>query len=219
VVRLENIYKSYHSANNLVTVLNNISLQITPGEFVAIMGQSGSGKTTLMNIIGLLDKPSSGDYYFNQYHITTLSSDELAALRNRSVGFVFQSFMLLPRMTVLENVMLPLTYQRRDTKTMQKMAFEILEKVGLQNFSHRKPPELSGGQQQRVAIARALVTVPKIILADEPTGALDRHTSLEIMKLHSELNKTEKTTIIVVTHDIEVANQCQRKLKLVSGSL
>lgn len=219
MINLNDIHKHYHLKEEPVPILKGITLSICAGEFISIMGPSGSGKSTLMNIIGLLDRPSSGNYLFDNDDVALLSSEALAKLRNATVGFIFQSFMLLPRMNLIENVSLPLLYQNVSHKDLVERSQAMLEKVGLGNFSERKPTELSGGQQQRVAIARALVTNPKVILADEPTGALDSTTGQEIINLLLKLNQTENTTIIVVTHDEQIAKQCQRTLRIQDGRL
>lgn len=219
MIELENIQKSYFLAGQEEPVLKGVNFTLNDGEMVALMGPSGSGKSTLMNIIGLLDHPTAGAYKLNQQAISTFESDALADLRNRYIGFVFQSFFLLPRLTALQNVMLPLVY--RDLSRDQRMALAKakLETVGMANLTHHKPSQLSGGQQQRVAIARALVGDPKVILADEPTGALDAKTSQEVMKLLIDLNQNEGRTIIIVTHDEEVASQCKKVYRVVDGRL
>ncbi len=219
MIRLERIAKQYHLEAQTLPILKDIDLLIEKGEFVSIMGPSGSGKSTLMNLIGLLDRPTSGSYFFDDDDVAQLSNEQLATLRNEKVGFVFQSFMLLPRMNLIENVSLPLLYQQVANKDLVTRSQEMLEKVGLGTYSKRKPTELSGGQQQRVAIARALVTQPKIILADEPTGALDSVTGQEIFNLLKQLNVDYSTTIIVVTHDQNIADQCQRIIRLHDGMI
>lgn len=219
MIKLRGVNKHYQIRENKVPILNDINLDIEVGEFTAIMGPSGSGKSTLMNILGLLDKFSSGQYFFMKANVSHFDAKQLAKLRNTAIGFIFQSFMLLPRMTLIENICLPLLYQNMPTKMMFEKSKSMLDRVGLANFASRKPPELSGGQQQRVAIARALVTEPKMILADEPTGALDSNTGQEIFELLIELNKTQETTIIIVTHDQELALQCQRIVKIQDGQI
>jgi putative ABC transport system ATP-binding protein len=219
MIKLQHINKSYEVAKNSISILKNINFQIFSGEFIAIMGPSGSGKSTLMNILGLLDHASTGKYYFEKKDVTTLNHEELAKLRNRTVGFIFQSFMLMPRMDAIENISLPLIYQNTPARLMKQKSERMLAKVGLQGFERRKPTELSGGQQQRVAIARALVTSPKIILADEPTGSLDSETGQEIFRLLNELNQTEQTTIVIVTHDKTIASQCRRVITLRNGEI
>lgn len=219
MINLKNIHKSYYLAGKEDKVLKGINVVISDGEMVALMGPSGSGKSTLMNIIGLLDQPSEGEYFLNQQEVHTLQSNQLAELRNRHIGFIFQSFFLLPRLTALQNVSLPLLYREENAENMKEKVLSVLEKVGLRDLTHHRPSELSGGQQQRVAIARALVGNPKIILADEPTGALDSATSEEVLDLLSQLNRDEKTTMLIVTHDPQVASRCQRVIKLKDGVL
>lgn len=219
MIRLNNIRKSYFLAGQEDQVLKGIDLSIYDGEMVALMGPSGSGKSTLMNIIGLLDHPSSGEYLLNEQEIHSLKSQQLAELRNRHIGFIFQSFFLLPKLTALQNVTLPLVYRDYSHEKMKAESLAVLEKVGLKGLTHHRPNELSGGQQQRVAMARALVGKPKIILADEPTGALDAVTSEEVLDLLTQLNEKEKTTMLIVTHDEHVAQRCQRVIRLKDGVL
>jgi putative ABC transport system ATP-binding protein len=216
MIYLENITKTYHLGEIDVPVLKQIDLSIVSGEYVAIMGASGSGKSTLMNIIGCLDRPSSGLYLLDGTNLTTLDDDELADIRNQYIGFVFQQFNLLPRLTALGNVMLPTIYA--DVSRAQRIdrATEALVQVGLKDRLENRPNQLSGGQQQRVAIARALVNHPALVLADEPTGALDSTTSSEIMDLLTELNK-QGTTIAIVTHDANVAARTGRVIQMVDG--
>jgi putative ABC transport system ATP-binding protein len=216
MIYLENITKTYHLGEIDVPVLKQIDLSIDAGEYVAIMGASGSGKSTLMNIIGCLDRPSSGLYLLDGTNLTTLDDDELADIRNQYIGFVFQQFNLLPRLTALGNVMLPTIYA--DVSRAQRIdrATEALVKVGLSDRLQNRPNQLSGGQQQRVAIARALVNHPALVLADEPTGALDSTTSSEIMDLLTDLNK-QGTTIAIVTHDANVAARTGRIIQMVDG--
>jgi putative ABC transport system ATP-binding protein len=216
MIYLENITKTYHLGEIDVPVLKQIDLSIESGEYVAIMGASGSGKSTLMNIIGCLDRPSSGLYLLDGTNLTTLDDDELADIRNQYIGFVFQQFNLLPRLTALGNVMLPTIYA--DVSRAQRIdrATEALVQVGLKDRLENRPNQLSGGQQQRVAIARALVNHPALVLADEPTGALDSTTSSEIMDLLTELNK-QGTTIAIVTHDANVAARTKRIIQMVDG--
>jgi putative ABC transport system ATP-binding protein len=216
MIYLENITKTYHLGEIDVPVLKQIDLSIDAGEYVAIMGASGSGKSTLMNIIGCLDRPSSGLYLLDGIDLTTLDDDELADIRNQYIGFVFQQFNLLPRLTALGNVMLPTIYA--DVSRAQRIdrATEALVKVGLSDRLQNRPNQLSGGQQQRVAIARALVNHPALVLADEPTGALDSTTSSEIMDLLTDLNK-QGTTIAIVTHDANVAARTGRIIQMVDG--
>lgn len=215
MIRLQSVHKNY----GLIPILLDINLKISKGEFISIMGPSGSGKSTLMNLIGLLDRPSSGNYYFEQQEISHFQNEQLATLRNEAVGFIFQSFMLLPKMNLIENVGLPLLYQRIANTDMVARSKAMLARVGLEKILNRKPSELSGGQQQRVAIARALIAKPKIILADEPTGSLDSNTGQEIFNLLKEFNEQEGTTIIIVTHDQNIAQQCQRIIRIQDGRI
>jgi putative ABC transport system ATP-binding protein len=219
MIELQNIQKSYFLAGKEEPVLKGINFKLTDGDMVALMGPSGSGKSTLMNIIGLLDHPSAGTYRLNEHEIASYESDQLAELRNRYIGFVFQSFFLLPRLTALQNVMLPLIYRNLPRDQRMAIAMSKLEKVGMADLTHHTPSQLSGGQQQRVAIARALVGEPKVILADEPTGALDARTSQEVMNLLIHLNQDEGATIIIVTHDEEVASQCKKIYRVSDGRL
>jgi putative ABC transport system ATP-binding protein len=216
MIYLENITKTYHLGEIDVPVLKQIDLSIESGEYVAIMGASGSGKSTLMNIIGCLDRPSSGLYLLDGTNLTTLDDDELADIRNQYIGFVFQQFNLLPRLTALGNVMLPTIYADLSRAQRIDRATEALIQVGLKDRLENRPNQLSGGQQQRVAIARALVNHPALVLADEPTGALDSTTSSEIMDLLTELNK-QGTTIAIVTHDANVAARTKRIIQMVDG--
>src|SRR5690625_714469 len=218
MIHLENIVKSYPVAGEDLVVLQDINLQISQGEFVAIMGPSGSGKSTLMNIIGCLDKPTSGDYFLNGKLVSDYDENELAKVRNQSIGFVFQQFQLLPRLTALQNVELPMIYVGVDKKTRSERAEEALEKVGLADRIEHLPNELSGGQKQRVAIARAIVNEPDIILADEPTGALDSKTGIQMMEMFRMLH-AEGTTIILVTHEAEVARFAERTIFVKDGML
>lgn len=219
MIELENIHKSYFLAGKEEQVLKGVNFKLVKGDMLALMGPSGSGKSTLMNIIGLLDHPTSGTYRLNQSEIDSFGSDELAELRNRYIGFIFQSFFLLPRLTALQNVMLPLLYRNIPRAEMKQLALAKLKKVGMADLTHHTPSQLSGGQQQRVAIARALVGEPNVILADEPTGALDAKTSQEVMDLLIHLNRQEGTTIIIVTHDEEVAAQCKNIYRVRDGRL
>ena len=202
----------------IVHALDNVSFEIEAGEFISIMGPSGSGKSTLMNLIGALDKPTSGDLIINGQNLSRLDADGYSSFRNTRIGFVFQQFNLLPRTTALENVKLPLLYSRDHRYNAEDRARECLTRVGLQDRLDHQPTQLSGGQQQRVAIARALVNAPDMILADEPTGALDTHTSVEIMRLFQELNDSG-ITIIIVTHESEVAEATRRRLLFRDGHL
>ncbi|MEH2091036.1 ABC transporter ATP-binding protein [Nostoc sp.] len=216
MISLEDITKTYHLDTIEVPVLKRVNLSIEEGEYVAIMGASGSGKSTLMNIIGCLDRPSSGQYFLAGQNLTTLDDDELADIRNQYIGFVFQQFNLLPKLTSLANVMLPMIYADVDKSQRVEQATEALIQVGLSDRIQNRPNQLSGGQQQRVAIARALVNHPALVLADEPTGALDTKTSEEIMNLLTELNQ-QGTTIAIVTHDANVAARTKRIIRMVDG--
>ena len=218
MIRLQSIVKSFTVAKDEVKVLKGIDLRIRQGEFTAIMGPSGSGKSTLMNIIGCLDRPTSGAYFLNGDLVSQYDENELAHIRNRSIGFVFQQFQLLPRLNALKNVELPMINSGLSKKERQKRAADALEKVGLSERMHHLPNELSGGQKQRVAIARAIVNQPDLILADEPTGALDTKTSRQIMELFTMLNQ-EGATIVVVTHEEEVAEYAKRIVHVRDGLL
>ena len=216
MIAIENLSKTYDSDTLSVSALREVSFQIKKGEFVAIMGPSGSGKSTLMNLLGCLDLPTSGKYRLEGINIGDLKPNQLAELRNRRIGFVFQSFNLLPRATALENTELPLLYGRVSNST--EIAMQALERVGLKHRAQHKPTELSGGEKQRVAIARALVNKPAIILADEPTGNLDSVTGEEIMSLFHELND-EDVTLILVTHETEIAQQAKRIIQMKDGRI
>ncbi|AQS57232.1 ABC transporter ATP-binding protein [Novibacillus thermophilus] len=216
MIRLDNIVKSYTIGKEVVPVLKGVSVTVSKGEFVAIMGPSGSGKSTLMNIIGCLDRPTSGDYWLNGERVSEYDDTKLAKVRNRSIGFVFQQFQLLSRLDALKNVELPMVYAGIPKKERQERAAEALKKVGLADRMTHLPNELSGGQKQRVAIARAIVNQPAIILADEPTGALDTKTSASIMEQFRQLNE-EGTTLVVVTHEPEVAEYAERTVLVRDG--
>src|SRR5450631_2091074 len=218
IIHLERIVKSYFMGKQAVPVLMGISLDIFKNEYVALMGPSGSGKSTLMNILGCLDSPTEGLYILNEQDVSKMADDDLAEVRNKEIGFVFQQFNLLPRLTAAENVALPLVYAGISKKTRTEMAMEVLEKVSLTDRSHHKPNELSGGQCQRVAIARALVNNPSLILADEPTGNLDSKTSVEIMAILQRLNAAG-ATIVLVTHEPDIATYCSRTVSFRDGSL
>ncbi|ADI25415.1 macrolide ABC transporter ATP-binding protein [Geobacillus sp. T6] len=219
MIELKNIEKSYYLGDEPIPILKKINLKISKGEFVSIMGPSGSGKSTLMNIIGCLDKPTSGDYIFEGQNVTNFTDKELARIRNRRIGFVFQQFHLLPRLTALKNVELPMIYSGHKSSTFrEECAKNELKRMNLEERMFHLPNELSGGQKQRVAIARALINKPSLLLADEPTGALDTSTSYEIMDIFKQLNK-EGTTIIIVTHDEDIANFADRKIILKDGHI
>lgn len=218
MIQLSNISKIYHMGNVDLTVLNDVSLSIKQGELIAIVGPSGSGKSTLMNIIGCLDRPTSGQYLFENREISSLSDDELAAVRNRKIGFVFQTFNLLPRFSALKNVEVPLVYSGVPARARKERALPLLELVGLAERIQHKPTELSGGQQQRVAIARALVNDPPLLLADEPTGNLDSKSGEDILSILMDLHK-QGVTIVIVTHDRDVAARCKRIIALKDGRI
>lgn len=219
VVEAKDITKVYQMGEVEVHALRGLSVNIAPGEILSIMGPSGSGKSTLMNILGCLDRPTSGEYHLNGESVATLNDDQLAEIRNRGVGFVFQSFNLLPRATALANVELPMRYAVLNGRNRKQVATEALEAVGLGDRIHHRPNELSGGQMQRVAIARALVNNPAIIMADEPTGNLDSKSGEEIMGLLKNLNKDRGTTLIVVTHDPEIAELTNRIISIRDGRI
>lgn len=218
LIELSNIDKTYPMAGETFYALNNISISIAQNEYVAIIGPSGSGKSTLMNILGCLDIPTSGEYLLGERSVLDFSESELAELRNQSVGFIFQSFNLLPRMSALANVMQPLTYRIMSSRERRARATEALQRVGLADKLHHLPNQLSGGQRQRVAIARALVTKPKILLGDEPTGNLDSQTTADIMLLFDELH-AEGHTIILITHEQDIAEHCHRVIRLTDGQV
>ncbi|MCI5473450.1 MAG: ABC transporter ATP-binding protein [Spirochaetia bacterium] len=218
VIELENVQKIYSMGDEKVYALKGISFSVEQGEFISIMGPSGSGKSTCMNMIGCLDTPTSGIVRIDGMETLKMKEKALAELRNRTIGFVFQQYHLIPSMTVLENVMLPLKYKRLEYSKRKSLAEIALEKVGLIEREKHRPNELSGGQKQRVAIARAIITEPKIILADEPTGALDTKTGEQVMTLFREINKSG-TTVIIVTHDARIGNSTERCIKILDGLL
>ncbi len=218
IIHLDNIYKSYFMGKQSVSVLKGLSLDIRKNEYVALMGPSGSGKSTLMNILGCLDSPTSGSYVLNGQDVSKMQDDALADVRNKEIGFVFQQFNLLPRMSALENVALPLVYAGIPKKQRLEMAMDVIKKVSLEDRSHHKPNELSGGQCQRVAIARALVNNPSIILADEPTGNLDTKTSVEIMEIFNTIHEGGNT-VVLVTHEEDIANYAHRVIRLRDGKI
>jgi len=219
LIRVEQLTKAYQTGGGAVPVLHGIDLSIAPGEFVAIMGPSGSGKSTFMNILGCLDVPSSGHYYLDGKDVSALPPDDLAATRNRTIGFVFQGFNLLKRASALDNVALPLLYAGVGKAERQHRAAELLRATGLERHVHSLPSQMSGGQQQRVAIARALVNRPPLILADEPTGNLDSHTSHEIMDILTRLNREQGITVILVTHELDIAQYAKRLVRFVDGHI
>lgn len=218
LIEISHLCKTYVMGDNIVHALQDVNLSIARGEYVSIMGPSGSGKSTLMNILGCLDTPTSGHYLFGGTDVSGLDDDALSSMRNREIGFIFQNFNLLPKLTALQNVELPLVYAGVPPRERRERALEALSKVQLAERMKHKPGELSGGQRQRVATARALVTRPGILLADEPTGALDSKTSVEIMQLFHELH-SQGNTIIVITHDPNVANYAHRKVQILDGTI
>jgi len=218
VIEIQGLFKDYNTAAGVFPVLKDVNLTIDDGDYVAIMGPSGSGKSTFMNILGCLDRPTKGEYILDGHSVKSLSSNELAKLRNKTIGFVFQGFNLLARSTLVENVSLPLVYAEDQKELRNKIAKNILERMGLGNYFNSKPSQISGGQQQRVAIARALVNQPRIILADEPTGNLDSKTSDEIMKIFDELNQIGNT-IIIVTHENDIAEHASRQIRFLDGKI
>ena len=219
ILNLQNIYKDYQQEKLVVPVLKDVSLTVEEGEYVAIMGPSGSGKTTLMNIIGCLDRPTSGTYELAGENVLKLKDRELSDLRLKSIGFVFQSFQLMPRESAVENVALPLTFRGEPRKERIKKADRMLDLVSLEKHKKHLPNQLSGGQQQRVSVARALVNDPKIIFADEPTGALDSHTSQDVMRLMQRLVREQKRTLVMVTHDRSQAEYADRVLEIIDGKI
>lgn len=218
ILQLEHIYKDYNQEKFVVPVLKDVSFSVEEGEYVAIMGPSGSGKSTLMNIIGCLDTPTSGTYFLKGVDISGRSDSEMSKIRNKSIGFVFQNFNLLPKQSAVENVALPLLYSGVPRKERRERAKAALEKVGLEDRLEFKPTQLSGGQKQRVAIARAIVTKPDILLADEPTGALDTASGLQVMELFKKLNQ-EGMTVIMITHDPDIAAHAHRVMTIRDGIL
>lgn len=218
MINLKNINKSFYLGGETIKALDNISFHVNKGEFVSIIGPSGSGKSTLMNILGLLDVPDSGEYTLDGTNVSKAKENELAIIRNNKIGFIFQNFNLLGKMTAVENIQIPLIYQGKTNEESKNKAYELLNRVGLKGREKHLPSQLSGGQQQRVAIARALACEPEIILADEPTGALDSKTSIDIMNELEELNNKGQT-IIIITHDINVAKRAKRMVKIADGKL
>jgi ABC-type lipoprotein export system ATPase subunit len=221
LIKLVGVWKTYRMGEIDVHALRDVSLEVARGEFIAIMGASGSGKTTLMNILGCLDRPSSGSYWLDGEEVSRMSADKRAMIRNRKIGFVFQNFNLLPRTSALENVAMPLSYtaSHLTEKEARRRAKEVLERVGLGDRLHHEPSQLSGGQQQRVAIARALVNKPPLLLADEPTGNLDSKTGEEVLELFQELNREEGVTVVLVTHDPHVASHAERIIYIHDGQI
>lgn len=219
LIKLENVGKIYRLGDTEFTALADINLELQRGEMTAIVGVSGSGKSTLMNIMGCLDRCTSGKYFFSGVDVSHVSESALADIRNKSIGFVFQAFFLLARTTALQNVMLPLFYRGTERVKAQELAMQMLDKVGMRAFAQHKPDQLSGGQQQRVAIARALVGEPDVIFADEPTGALDSKTSQEVMALFRDLSDKEGKTVVIITHDKEISQLCRRIITIKDGKL
>ncbi|MBC1710301.1 ABC transporter ATP-binding protein [Listeria welshimeri] len=218
MIQLFNISKTYQMGEDTIKALDNLSLQVTKGEFIAIIGPSGSGKSTLMNIIGILDRASSGEYYLKKMNLMRISDKKISKIRNKKIGFIFQQFNLMPRLTAFENVELPLIYRGTSKPTRKKIVLKSLERVGLLEKQKHLPAQLSGGQQQRVAIARAIAGNPEIILADEPTGALDSKTGEEVMRLLKEIHR-EGNTLIMITHDKTIAEQAERIIEIKDGKL
>src|SRR3989440_6708496 len=219
LIELKDIYKTYFLGEIQVPVLKGVTLSVARGELVALMGQSGSGKSTLMNVLGCLDRPTSGQYWLDDEEVSNYSANQRAALRNIKIGFVFQSFNLLARTSAVENVMMPLSYGNVSDREARKRALELLDKVGLADRAHHHPSQLSGGQQQRVAIARSLINHPPLLFADEPTGNLDSHTSEEVLEMFQQLNEQEKITIILVTHDPVVGSIARRTIRMRDGRI
>ena len=218
MIKIQEITKSFYMGEEIVKAIDHISFEVKKGEFVSIVGPSGSGKSTLMNILGLLDVPDDGIYILDNIDVSKASDKELAEIRNKKIGFIFQSFNLLQKLNAIENIQVPLMYQGLSEKESKKLAYAYLEKVGLKGREKHLPSQLSGGQQQRVAIARALVGKPEIILADEPTGALDSKTGIEIMETLQELNR-QGQTIILITHDATIARKAKRMVRIADGKI
>lgn len=218
LIEIKDVYKIYNPGENEVRALDGVSLTIDEGEFVAIIGQSGSGKSTLMNTLGLLDRPTSGEYYLSGRDVSTLTDDEQSEIRNKQIGFIFQGFNLIPSLTAIDNVELPLVYRGMKKEERNRLSMEALERVGLGKRIHHRPSQMSGGQQQRVAIARAVAARPPVILADEPTGNLDSSSGREVMRILHELND-EGRTIILITHDNEIAEEANRVIRIQDGKI
>jgi putative ABC transport system ATP-binding protein len=218
MIEIQSLKKRFQNGEEIVTAIDDVSLTIKENEFVAIMGSSGSGKSTLMNVLGCLDTPSEGKYLLDNKDVASLSDDELSRIRNEHIGFIFQTFHLLPKLDVIENVKLPLRYSSISAEEANERAFDLIERVGLSHRKHHKPFEMSGGQRQRVAIARALINKPSVILADEPTGNLDSKTSNEIMELLTELHQAGQT-IVMVTHEDDIAQYAQRTIRMKDGKV
>jgi len=218
LIEIKDVYKIYNPGENEVRALDGVSLTIDEGEFVAIIGQSGSGKSTLMNTLGLLDRPTSGEYYLSGRDVSTLTDDEQSEIRNKQIGFIFQGFNLIPSLTAIDNVELPLVYRGMKKDERNRLSMEALERVGLGKRIHHRPSQMSGGQQQRVAIARAVAARPPVILADEPTGNLESASGREVMRILHELSD-EGRTIILITHDNEIAEEANRIIRIQDGKI
>ena len=218
LIEIKDVYKIYNPGENEVRALDGVSLEINEGEFVAIIGQSGSGKSTLMNTLGLLDRPTSGEYFLSGRDVATLTDDEQSEIRNKQIGFIFQGFNLIPSLTAIDNVELPLVYRGMKKEERNRLSLEALERVGLGKRLHHRPSQMSGGQQQRVAIARAVAAKPPVILADEPTGNLDSSSGREVMRILHELSD-EGRTIILITHDNEIAEEANRIIRIQDGKI
>ena len=218
LIEIKDVYKIYNPGENEVRALDGVSLEINEGEFVAIIGQSGSGKSTLMNTLGLLDRPTSGEYFLSGRDVSTLTDDEQSEIRNKQIGFIFQGFNLIPSLTAIDNVELPLVYRGMKKDERNKLSLAALERVGLGKRLHHRPSQMSGGQQQRVAIARAVAAKPPVILADEPTGNLDSSSGREVMRILHELSE-EGRTIILITHDNEIAEEANRIIRIQDGKI
>lgn len=219
LIQLTNLTKTYKTGDVSVVAVNHINLTIESGALVAVMGESGCGKSTLLNLIGLLDTPDEGEYLLENQNVATLSDNELSIIRNQKIGFVFQSFCLLPKLTIIHNVALPLLYRGLSVAEAQTKAYAMLKKIGIAKLAERKPNELSGGQQQRAAIARALIGDPKVLLADEPTGALDSTTSQEIVDIFVKLQQEQQCTVIIITHSQNVGEQCHQIITMQDGKI